>query len=671
MTDFVATDHARHRRGSTLLVSIVVLATLGTLGLIVESSVVLGRMTSDLALAQPRVTILANSQREALRLFQSVSDLGDETDVTDVSVQHALLSRQLSVAVRSFPTESDEALELRSIRDAVARVPWGRLAGSGGNEEGVRREAMATVVESERRIKSLFDAQEKLFYSETIVSLGAKQRSQLAIGILVGLELVIGIGLTVRLKRRARSDVASAYTALLEEMRVRRLLQDDLAHQAAHDPLTGLVNRAQMLDLVQHALHRSQRSGSLVGLLFVDLDYFKVVNDTLGHGAGDTVLAAVAERMSNLIRAGDTVGRLGGDEFVVLAEGPIVPSELVQLADRLVASVSQPFTISGREVTIGASIGLAFNQDGSTDASQLLHQADIAAYRAKGAGRGRTQVFDDALRRELDERAELEAAITAGLDAGEFLLHYQAVIDLTTGAENGYEALIRWQRPGHGRVAPDDFIPTAERSDIICGIDRWVLQEATAQLADWIRTDPDDFADVTIAVNISGRHLASSDIVTDVAAALRGAGLPASRLVLEITESVLVDESTATAHISALRELGVAISIDDFGTGYTSIGQLQHLHVDVLKIDRSFIASSAPDTQALVSLMVNAGHAFGLHVIAEGVENAADLASVIQMCCDSAQGYHFARPQSASEIAGRRRRPTPDSSPLLPPASGH
>jgi EAL domain-containing protein (putative c-di-GMP-specific phosphodiesterase class I) len=215
----------------------------------------------------------------------------------------------------------------------------------------------------------------------------------------------------------------------------------------------------------------------------------------------------------------------------------------------------------------------------------------------------------------------------------------------------------RWQRPGHGLVPPDDFIPTAEQSNIICDIDRWVLQQATRQFADWIRTDPEGWADVTMAVNISGRHLASSDIVNDVAAALRDAGIPPVRLVLEITETVLVDEPTAAARLSALRELGVAISIDDFGTGYTSIGQLQNLHVDIVKIDRSFIASSAPGTQELVTLMINAGQAFGLHVVAEGVEHRDELTSLRERGCDSAQGYLFARPLPASEIAARRRRP--------------
>jgi len=667
MTDLVPKDRRWRRRGSTILVSVIVTATIGILGLVVQSSVLLGRMTNDVSVAQGRVTNLSNSQREALRLLQSLTDLGDGTDAKQVTVQRGLFGRQLDVSAATFPVESPEARELQEIQIAIARFPWDQLTKPGDDTEVIRRTGMALMSQSERRVKALFDEQEKFFYSATIESLEAKHRSQTAIGVLVSLVLVLGTGGAVMLKRRARHDIARAYAALVDEMNERRILQADLAHQAAHDPLTGLANRARMLELIEAALHRGQRAGTLVGLLYVDLDYFKIVNDTLGHRAGDEVLRAAAERMRRLIRAGDTVGRLGGDEFVVLVEPSAIPSELVQLADRLIGSVSAPITISGRDVTIGASIGVAVNPDGSTDANQLLHYADIAAYRAKAGGRGRAEIFNDALRSELEERAGLEAAITTGLPAGEFLLHYQPVVDLTTGAESGYEALIRWQRPGHGLVPPDDFIPTAEQSNIICDIDRWVLRQATCQLADWIRTDPDGFADVTIAVNISGRHLASSDLVADVATALEHAGLPANQLVLEITETVLIDEPTATSHFRALRELGVAISIDDFGTGYTSIGQLQHLHVDILKIDRSFIASSAPGTKELVTLMINTGHAFGLHVIAEGIEHRDQLTDLIQMGCDSAQGYHFARPQPAADIAARRRRPTPNSTPRTGP----
>ncbi|GLY13447.1 hypothetical protein Kisp01_04630 [Kineosporia sp. NBRC 101677] len=426
----------------------------------------------------------------------------------------------------------------------------------------------------------------------------------------------------------------------------RRQLQDDLAHQAAHDSLTELANRARVLELIEAGLHRGQRSGSLVGLLFIDLDHFKAVNDTHGHRAGDDVLRETAARMRRLVRAGDTVGRLGGDEFVVLIESLESERDLIELAERLVASISAPMEADGHGVVIGASIGAAINRDGGTDASALLHEADAAAYRAKQGGRGRVEVFDDALRQQLQDRTELESAIRNGLAAGEFLLHYQPVVQMATGALEGYEALLRWDRPGHGLLLPETFIPTAEQSTLINHLGRWVLGEATREFAQWLRTRPDPDRDhITVAVNISGRHLTSASIVTDVKNALHAARLRPELLVLEITETVLLDEATAAPHLRVLRELGVKISIDDFGTGYTSIGQLQYLHADTLKIDKSLVGSTRPGSGELVELVVRAAHAFGLNVIAEGVERDDQVPLLQRAGCDSVQGYLFARPE--------------------------
>ncbi len=446
-------------------------------------------------------------------------------------------------------------------------------------------------------------------------------------------------------------------------------LQDDLAHQAAHDPLTALANRARTIELTEAALHRAERSGALVGLLFIDLDHFKTVNDTFGHRAGDDVLRETAARMLALVRAGDVVGRLGGDEFVVLVESPASEAALVELAERLVVAVAAPVLTDGRRVAVGASVGVAVARDGNADAAALLHDADVAAYRAKAGGRARVEVFDDALRRELEERAELEAAMRAGLERGEFLLHYQPVVTVSAaagvGAVEGYEALVRWDRPGHGLVPPDAFIPTAERSTLVCDLGRWVLGEATRQLAAWTAAAPPGGPRPTVAVNVSGRHLSSPDVVRDVAAALAASGVDADQLVLEITETVLVDQPVAAAHLSGLRALGVSISIDDFGTGYTSIGQLQHLHADTIKIDRSLVASTAPGSEELVRLVVHAAHAFGLTVVAEGVEHEHQLSPLLLAGCDSAQGYLFARPQPAAAITPF---PTVDAADPVPSA---
>lgn len=425
-------------------------------------------------------------------------------------------------------------------------------------------------------------------------------------------------------------------------------LQDALEHQAAHDSLTTLANRSRVLELIEAGLYRGQRSGALVGLLFVDLDHFKAVNDTHGHRAGDDVLRETAARMRSLVRTGDTVGRLGGDEFVVLVESLTSDEKgLVELAERLIAGISVPVQTDGHDVVVGASIGVAINRDGATDAAALLHEADAAAYRAKAAGRSRVEVFDDALRRQLHDRNELERAIRTGLTDGEFALHYQPVVDLSDGTVRSYEALIRWHRPGHGLLMPDAFIPTAEKSTLICHVGRWVLGEATRQLVRWLAQQPPELAGTTIAVNISGRHLAGAGIVADVTSALQASGLRPENLVLEITETVLLDEPAAIPHLRALRAIGVRISIDDFGTGYTSIGQLQHLHADTLKIDKSLVGSTSPGAPELVELVVRAAHAFGLDVVAEGVEREEQLPALHHAGCDSAQGYLFARPQPA------------------------
>ncbi|MGY1639005.1 putative bifunctional diguanylate cyclase/phosphodiesterase [Geodermatophilus sp. SYSU D00742] len=452
--------------------------------------------------------------------------------------------------------------------------------------------------------------------------------------------------------------VHASVREIVHSVRRREELQFALAHQATHDPLTELPNRAQALTLVTSALHRAQRSGEMTGLLFVDLDGFKGVNDSHGHACGDDVLRAVARRMSAAVRPGDVVCRLGGDEFVVLVERVRAERDLQELGDRLIAAVSEPITAAGQQVRIGASVGVAVSRDSGTDADALVAEADTAAYRAKRRGRGRTEMFDERLRVQLHERAGMEAAITAGIAGGEMELHYQPVVDVGRHRVIGYEALVRWNRPGHGVVPPDRFVPVAEGSRLICDLDRWVLHEATRQLAEWRAAAPpaDGAPEPTMAVNVSGRHLADRRVVQDVADALAASGLPAALLVVEITETVLVSDPTAIGHLADLRALGVSIAIDDFGTGYTSIGQLRDMPVDTLKIDRSFIASAEPGHPELVALIIRAAHTFGLTVVAEGVEEPHQLDRLRAVACDQAQGYLLYRPMPAAD-AGALLRP--------------
>ena len=447
--------------------------------------------------------------------------------------------------------------------------------------------------------------------------------------------------------------VHASVQKIVESARERERLQSALGHQATHDPLTGLSNRAQARTLVTSALHRAQRAGTMTGLLFIDLDGFKAVNDGFGHAHGDAVLQEVARRLQATVRSGDVVCRLGGDEFVVLVEQVDDERDLVELAERVVAAAARTIVVDGIPVRIGASVGVAFARDAGTDADVLFAEADAAAYRAKAHGRGRAEVFDDALRAELTARAELEAAISAGIRNGEMQLHYQPVLDVASGRLTGYEALIRWDRPGHGMVSPDSFIPTAEATRLICELDRWVLHEATRQLAQWRAEDP-AAAGRTLAVNVSGRHLAEAGVVDDVLAALAASGLPAELLIVEVTETVLVDDPAATDNLAALRAHGVGIAIDDFGTGFTSIGQLRSMPVDTLKIDRSFIASTEPGNRELVALIIRAAHTFGLTVVAEGVEEVDQLELLRADSCDLVQGYLLSRPLPAAAVSSFR-----------------
>ncbi|WP_170185508.1 putative bifunctional diguanylate cyclase/phosphodiesterase [Lapillicoccus jejuensis] len=437
--------------------------------------------------------------------------------------------------------------------------------------------------------------------------------------------------------------------AMIEAIQDREKAQAQLAFHAAHDALTELPNRVQCMLLLDQALHRGTRAGTMTAVLFIDLDHFKAVNDTHGHAAGDVVLRTVSERMRDQMRASDTVFRLGGDEFVMLVEDVADEADTIAIGERLIAALEEDIAVDAdHRVNVSASIGIAFCADSAVGADQLLSEADAAAYRSKTAGRGRVEVFDDLLRTELGRRFELEKAIRAGLAAGEFFLHYQPVIELSTGSPVGVEALIRWDRPGYGVLAPDTFIPLAERSTLVNEIGRWVLAEATAQLARWDAADTER-SGLTMAVNVSGRHLATPGFVDDVVGALRREGIDPPRLVVEITETVLVDDPVCTTNMRTLRALGVQIAIDDFGTGYTSIGQLPHLPVDTLKIDRSFVASADPAHQSLVRLMAAAAHAFGLTVIAEGVELPGQENAIRSASVDAAQGFLYGRPVSAQE----------------------
>ena len=430
--------------------------------------------------------------------------------------------------------------------------------------------------------------------------------------------------------------------------------QEALTHQALHDTLTGLPNRALLVDRLTQAIARSQRTGTDTAVLFLDLDRFKWVNDSLGHTAGDDLLIAVAERLRPQLRPEDTIARFGGDEFVVLCEGLRFGGDAVHTADRLAAALALPFRLGDQPISVTASIGIALastTPDGS--AGEILRDADSAMYRAKEAGRNRIEVFDEGMRLAARARFETEAALRRGIDGDQFKVFYQPIIEMGSERAVGTEALVRWDSGNGNLVASDRFIPLAEETGLIVPIGAVVLREACRQTARWNETICQG-QPIMVAVNISPRQLTTGGLVDLVADVLTKSGLPAAQLCLEITETVLMeDASSSEITLAELKRLGVQLAIDDFGTGYSSLRHLRRLPIDVLKIDRSFVAGlgrNAADT-AIVNGVAALGRSLGLRTVAEGVEHADQAAMVADLGCEFAQGFLWSKPLPPTDLA--------------------
>ncbi|MEA2132794.1 MAG: hypothetical protein QOC68_703 [Solirubrobacteraceae bacterium] len=438
--------------------------------------------------------------------------------------------------------------------------------------------------------------------------------------------------------------------------------QEQIAHQATHDILTGLANRLLFLDRLELALARARRHGSVAALLFLDLDRFKDINDTLGHGAGDELLRSVADRLQGALRATDsvarfggeefTLARFGGDEFVVLCEELASENAAVRVAERVQESLRVPFLLEGAGHVITASIGIVIASGADQNAEDLLRDADIAMYRAKERGQGNWEIFDEELRKRALERVGTERALRQALDLGELRLHYQPVVSVEDGRMRSVEALVRWQHPERGLVPPAEFIPIAEESALILQIGAWTLREACEQAFRW-RARFGDEAPLPVSVNVSARQLAQRELPEIVRQTLADTGLSAADLAIELTETALIEDSSVpAASLRGLKALGVKILLDDFGTGYSSLSHLQRFPIDALKIDRSFMMhlGSGEDNRAIVRAIVAMASALGLEVVAEGVETADQAAEAQSLGCDWAQGYYFARPAPPAEI---------------------
>ena len=440
----------------------------------------------------------------------------------------------------------------------------------------------------------------------------------------------------------------------------RRLAAEQLLHDALHDALTGLPNRLLLLDRMKRALERSARSPErLFAVLFVDLDRFKNVNDSLGHLAGDELLVQCSQRLGSNCRPADTLARLGGDEFILLLDGISGEADAIRIAERILMQFREPFHIAGHELYMAASIGVAFNSPGSAQPEDLLRDADTAMYAAKAQGKACYSVFDSTMHAKAVATLHMESNLRRAIDHHNFHLEYQPVVRLADGVITGFEALLRWDRKDHGLVLPANFIPLAEETGLIMVIGKWVLGEACRQLRAWLSNGPAE-ADCSVCVNVSSRQFSQESLVAQVAEALRVSGLPAKNLKLEITESVIMaDARLAETKLQQLRAMGVRISLDDFGTGYSSLSYLQRFAVDTLKIDQSFVKRMNGERQSteIVRAILSLALAFDMDVVAEGTKTQAQVDQLRAMGCAYGQGYHFAPPlRAASAVALLRHR---------------
>jgi diguanylate cyclase (GGDEF)-like protein len=536
--------------------------------------------------------------------------------------------------------------------------------GTGPTADGIQRapatHGLSGQAMAESRLKVMEPAESGTSLLPDIAGAGARNAMAVPVhehGTVIG-ALVVASRDPERTYREAEREMLIAF-AEHASLALAAAKTVDTMRQAFSDPLTGLANRALFLDRLEHALHRAARIGSPATVLFLDLDRFKLVNDSLGHVTGDQLLASVARRLQGCLRQAETAARLGGDEFAVLLEESDEPRDAARVARRILEALREPFLLQDTEVFISASIGIASAEAGS--AEELLRNADVAMYRAKAQGKSCYQVFEPGMHAEVVERLELEADLQRALERGDFVVHYQPIVDLTTSRVVGVEALVRMNHPERGMVPPGVFIPLAEETGLILPIGRFVLREACRQVAAWqaqLRSGPP----LTLSVNLSGRQLQQPGTAAEVAEAIESAGLQPGTLQLEITETVLMHDTEATVRrLEELRALDVRIAIDDFGTGYSSLRYLQHLPIDVLKVAKPFVdgLGSGAREGAVALAIVDLARALGLDTVAEGIEHEEQARRLQELGCRLGQGFHFARPMEAAAVAELLRAADP------------
>ena len=425
-------------------------------------------------------------------------------------------------------------------------------------------------------------------------------------------------------------------------------MQRKLEFRSSHDELTGVVSRLLLLDRIGHALDRAGRNASTLAVLYVDLDHFKAINDAYGHDVGDRVLVETTHRIRAALRPADTIGRLGGDEFVILCED-VTAVDAVRVGERIGASIAEPMVSAKPVLQVSASIGIAVCEHGAATVDALVRDADTAMYEAKRAGGGRFEVCDVRVREAYSHRREIEEALREATTTGELVLDYQPVVRPSSGEVSGFEALLRWHRGGGARLRPADFISIAEETGAIVPIGAWVIDQVCAKLASWALDGVDA---PSISLNVSSLQFRNNALLNTVRRAVARTGADPNRLVLEITESILVrEQDDVLSQLYKLRQIGVRIAIDDFGTGYSGLSYIHRLPVDIIKVDRSLTSELATDPAAsiVLSSIIDLAHALGFEIIAEGAETSNDVATLRALGCDEIQGYHYSRPLTAAD----------------------
>ncbi len=471
---------------------------------------------------------------------------------------------------------------------------------------------------------------------------------------------IVWAALTMSRAHSATSGKSLGVIAMVQDIRTRKSLEERLTHQASHDPLTDLPNRTLFRQRVEMALQRAAHRDRVV-VMFLDVDNFKAVNDSAGHSAGDQLLVVAAARLLNATRGSDTVARFGGDEFAILLENVRDDEEARIVADRITRAMRQPIPIGNEMVTVGISTGIARPHSDSDGADEVLRNADVAMYSAKGSGKNRYQFFEPSMHTAVVDRIGLETDLrhAVAVPASEFVLHYQPLVQLDTDTVVGVEALVRWNHPRRGELQPADFITVAEETGLIVPLGRWVLHEACTQAFAWWHGLPDEHH-MSVAVNVSGKQIQDATFVSDVAAALADSRLPPERLVLEITETVIMHRTEMMVQrLQELKELGVHLAIDDFGTGYSSLSYLQQFPIDIIKIDKAFIEGMERDAAgaALTRTIIGLGGTLGLSTIAEGIEHASQRVTLEDLGCVMGQGFLFARPSIAAGVGENVSKP--------------